>query len=92
MPVECPSPPPITYEYAPYHIRIFFLVLETIGLHGFVGIIGGTFIILGFIKLSFGGLLFCRKTKAQKLAEELKKQGVSIEDCMEIVHQNVQYC
>ncbi len=76
MPVECPNPPPVTYQRSPLIIRIIFLVLEVIGLHGFVGVLGGTFIILGFIKLSFGGILFCRKTKGQKFAEELKKQGL----------------
>ena len=53
-----------------------FLILEAIGLHGFVGIFGGTFILLGFIKLAFGNILFCRKTKAQKFAEEMKKNGM----------------
>lgn len=52
------------------------MILEAIGLHGIVGILGGTLIILGFVKLAFGNVLFCRKTKAQKFAEELKKQGV----------------
>lgn len=50
--------------------------METIGLHGIVGFIGGILIILGFTKLAFGKILFCRRTKAQKFANELKKQGV----------------
>ena len=67
----------MTVQKTALGIRMFFLVLEAIGLHGFVGIFGGILIVLGFIKLSFGSILFCRKTKAQKFAEEMKKQGIS---------------
>ena len=74
--MECPEPPPITIDRGSLSTRILLLILEAIGLHGIVGILGGTLIILGFIKLAFGNVLFCRKTKAQKFAEELKKQGV----------------
>ena len=31
---------------------------------------------LGYVKLSFGKLIFCRKTKAEAMAEELKKKGL----------------
>ena len=50
--------------------------METIGLQGIVGTFGGLFLIFGFIKLAFGKILFCRQTKAQQFANELKKQGV----------------
>ena len=56
--------------------RVLFLILESLGAHGLALIIGGTLIILGFIKLSFGGIFCCRKKKSEELAEELKKKGL----------------
>ncbi|XP_019855024.1 PREDICTED: protein HAPLESS 2-A-like [Amphimedon queenslandica] len=74
--VECPKPPTIEIHAASLFVRIFFLILEAIGLQGIVGTFGGLFLIFGFIKLAFGKILFCRQTKAQQFAKELKKQGI----------------
>jgi len=52
------------------------LILHTLGAHGIVFLFASVFIILGFIKLSFGRVLFCRKTKAQAMADKLKKEGI----------------
>ena len=52
------------------------LILHTLGAHGIIFLFASIFIILGFIKLSFGRVLFCRKTKAQAMADKLKKEGV----------------
>lgn len=73
--VPCPQPPPIIIRSS-LALRIFFLILEAVGLHGIVGLVCGTFIVLGFFKLTFGRILFCRKSKAEEVAEELRKQGV----------------
>ena len=55
---------------------IFFLVLESIGIHGIVGVLGGILLFLGFIKLMCGGIVCCRKTKAQEHHDNLIKKGV----------------
>ena len=73
--LDCPyenytPPPPANFTK-----RIIRLILHTLGAHGIVFLFASTFIILGFIKLSFGRVLFCRKTKAQEMADKLKKQG-----------------
>ena len=74
--LECPyedyTPPPPTS----FGKRIVRLILHTLGAHGIVFLFASTFIILGFIKLSFGRVLFCRRTKAQEMADKLKAEGV----------------
>lgn len=52
------------------------LILHTLGAHGIVFLFASVFIILGFIKLSFGRVLFCRKTRAQEMTEQLRKKGI----------------
>ena len=74
----CPDPPEIIIQGGPLHVRIGLLLLESLGLHGIVGMVGGTFIILGFTKLAFGQILFCRKTKAQVQLGELRAAGIEI--------------
>ena len=74
--LDCPyedleSPPPQSFAK-----RIVLLILHTLGAHGIVFLLGSTFIILGFVKLSFGRVLFCRKTKSQELIDQMKKEGI----------------
>ena len=71
----CPDPPEI-YINTDVALQVFLVILKTLGPHGIAVIIGGIFIILGCVKLSFGKVLCCRKSKAEALAEELKKQGL----------------
>ena len=59
----------------PYVVRLMLLILETMGAHGIIGFFGGIFIVLGCIKLSFGNILFCRKTKAEAYAQKQREKG-----------------
>ena len=60
----------------PIALTVIFLILDAIGLHGLVGIMAAVLIVLGFFKLAFGRVIFCRKTKAQVYAEEMKLKGI----------------
>jgi hypothetical protein len=75
--VDCPEAgPPTIYTAGPIALILFFMVLESIGAHGFVGFFGGILLVLGFIKLSFGSIICCRKTKAQEYTEKMTEKGV----------------
>ena len=75
--MDCSKPgPPTVYKPGPIALTLFVMLLESIGAHGFIGFFGGLLLILGFIKLSFGGLICCRKTKAQKHTQKLIEKGV----------------
>lgn len=76
--VKCPelAQPPTVYNPAPIAITLVLLVLESIGAHGFIGFFASILLVLGFIKLSCGGVICCRKTKAQEHAERLIQKGV----------------
>lgn len=52
------------------------MVLESIGAHGFIAFFGGILLILGFIKLSCGGIICCRKTKQQEYTQKMIDKGV----------------
>ena len=71
----CPEPPTVVIS-GDMAKKIVFIILNTLGAHGVALIFGGMLLILGCIKLSFGKLIFCRKTKAEAMAEELKKRGL----------------
>ena len=71
----CPEPPTLVVS-GDLAKRILFIILKSLGAHGVALILGGMLLILGCIKLSFGKLIFCRKTKAEAMAEELKKRGL----------------
>ena len=71
----CPTAPPIEIEGGPLAGRILVLILESIGAEGFIGFFGGLFLFLGFMKLSCGGIICCRKTKAQEYADRMKEKG-----------------
>ena len=74
----CPEPPPVIIDAGPIAVRALLLLLESIGAEGIVGFVGGILLLLGFIKLAFGGVLCCRKTKAQEYAEAfLEKKGIA---------------
>ena len=68
--------PPTIYKPGPIALTIFVMLLESIGAHGFIGFFGSILLILGFIKLSFGGILCCRKTKAQKYTQKMIEKGI----------------
>ena len=51
------------------------MVLRMIGAHGIVGSIGGALLSCGFIKLLCGGVVFCRKSKAQEYYDRQKERG-----------------
>ena len=67
------------FDVEPIELTVIFLILDAIGLHGLVGMLASILIILGFFKLAFGRVIFCRKTKAQAYAEELKSKGIKPE-------------
>jgi len=71
----CPTAPPIEVEGGSLAIRILLLTLESIGAEGFIGFFGGLFLFLGCMKLSLGGVICCRKTKAQEYADRMKEKG-----------------
>ena len=69
--MDCPYEdyePPAPASFAK---RLFQLILQALGAHGIVFLFASVFIILGLIKLSFGRVLFCRKTKAQEMADKM---------------------
>lgn len=68
--------PSVFYKPGPIFAIVLVMVLESIGAHGFIAFFGGLLLILGFIKLSCGGLLCCRKTKQQEYTERMLKKGV----------------
>lgn len=68
--------PSVFYKPGPIFAIVLIMVLESIGAHGFIAFFGGLLLILGFIKLSCGGILCCRKTKQQEHTERLLKKGV----------------
>lgn len=74
----CPTAPPIEIEGGPLAGRILVLILESIGAEGFIGFFGGLFLFLGFMKLSCGGIICCRKTKAQEYADRMKEKGAPL--------------
>lgn len=74
--LPCPTPPPVVISKRNLVVSIFFLVLESIGIHGIVGFFGSILLILGGIKLLCGGIICCRKTKAQEHYDNLIKKGV----------------
>ena len=77
--VTCPtlSSPPIAVNPAPIILTLLLLFLESIGAHGFIAFFASILLVLGFIKLSFGSVLFCRKTKQQEMADALIEKGIS---------------
>lgn len=74
--LPCATPPPVIVHKSNLARDIFFLVLESIGIHGIVGFCGGILLVLGCMKLMCGGILCCRKTKAQEHYDNLIKKGV----------------
>lgn len=72
---ECPTPPPIYVDTTGIGLKLLFYILELIGLHGFVGFFCGTLLCCGCVRLLFGGVIFCRKSKAQEYHDELRKKG-----------------
>ena len=64
------------FDPGPIVLRVFIIMLELVGLHGIVGFFSGIFLVLGFIKLMFGNILFCRKTKSEAFNKQLKKNGL----------------
>lgn len=53
-------------------------VLDLIGLHGIVCFFGTLLLCLGMIKLMCGGVLFCRKSKAQEHYDKMREKGVPL--------------
>ena len=76
--LECPtlSGPPTVHKPGPLVLTFCAMLLESIGAHGFIAFFGGLMLVLGFIKLSFGGIICCRKSKRQEHAQRLLKKGV----------------
>ena len=75
---ECPPPPPIKIDARSTAIKLLLFLLEFIGLHGIVGFFGATLLVLGCVKLVFGGVLFCRKSKAQEHYDLMREKGVPL--------------
>ncbi len=76
---ECPEEPPVVIETGSIFLRLFLIVLRIVGIHGIVGFFAGILLILGFIKLLFGGVCCCRKSKAQAHYDKQKKKGVRVQ-------------
>lgn len=51
------------------------MTLESIGVEGFAGFLGAILLFMGFLKLSFGSVLCCRKTKAEEHAEKAREKA-----------------
>lgn len=83
---ECPTPPAIIIEGGNIALRLFFVLINAVGAHGIVGFLGGVLLILGFVKLMFGGICCCRKTKAQKYYDKQIKKGVNPKGKCEFLH------
>ena len=77
----CPTAPPIEVEGGSLAVRILLLTLESIGAEGFIGFFGGLFLFLGCMKLSLGGVICCRKTKAQEYADRMKEKDYTSTSC-----------
>lgn len=76
-PARCPAPgPPVIYQPGPIALVLFFMALESIGAHGFIGFFASILLVCGFIKLSCGGVICCRKTKQQEYSEKQLEKGV----------------
>ena len=56
-------------------VRMFLLLLDLFGIQGFVLLFGGLLLVLGFVKLFFGRVLFCRKSKSEALKDSLRERG-----------------
>ena len=78
--VECPEAhfPPVIRNPASFISVLFTLTLDSVGAHGFFAFFCGLLLLLGFIKLSCGGIICCRKTKAQEHAERLQASAQDI--------------
>lgn len=77
MVYECATLNPVVIEGNSLAYRLFIIILNAVGIHGLVGFFGGILLLLGFIKLTFGGICCCRKTKAQKHYDKQIKKGVN---------------
>ena len=73
--VKCPTPRPLTVRGGPLVIRMFLLLLDLFGIQGFVFLFGGLLLVLGFVKLFFGRVLFCRKSKSDTFKDSLRERG-----------------
>ena len=56
-------------------VRMFLLLLDLIGIQGFVLLFGGLLLVLGFAKLFFGRVLFCRKSKREAFKDSTGERG-----------------
>lgn len=89
---DCPEEPPVVIETGSIIVRLFLLILRMVGAHGIVGFFGGILLVLGFVKLLFGGIICCRKTKAQKHYDEQIAKGVDPKgnhgntECLHVLH------
>ena len=76
--LPCPTPSPVYVEKTGLAIKVVLFLLEVVGIHGFVGCCGGTLLILGMLRLCFGGVLFCRKSKAQQYYDDMREAGAEM--------------
>jgi hypothetical protein len=74
---SCPTPPPIYVDKKNLATKLVLFALDFIGLHGIVGLFAGLLLCLGMIKLVCGGIIFCRKSKAQEHYDKLREKGVA---------------
>ena len=75
----CPTPPPIYVDAGNIATKLSLYILEFIGLHGFVGFFAATLLCLGMVKLICGGVIFCRKSKAQEHYDSMREKGVPLQ-------------
>lgn len=73
--IQCPEAPTRYVPGGSIAVRLLLLTLESIGVEGFVGFFGAILLFMGFLKLSFGSVLCCRKTKAQECAEKARERA-----------------
>ncbi len=71
---ECPTPPPIFIDTSTLVSRVILYFLNFLGLHTFVAFFGGILIACGMVRLVCGGVLFCRKSKAQQHFDDMRKK------------------
>lgn len=75
---ECPTPPPVKIDVRSTGSKILVYILDLIGLHGIVGFFGTILLCLGMVKLVCGGIIFCRKSKAQEFYDLQRERGVPL--------------
>ena len=75
---QCPTPPPITIDARSTGTKLALWLLDFIGLHSIVALFGSLLLCMGCLKLVCGGVICCRKSKAQQHYDDQREKGVPL--------------